>query len=90
MNHNKLIIYSIFWCLIVFSCGSKSPDIEATPDEPTEKILDRQAVPNISSVNRNINDIVDDLHMEIKKLKAELDYQHENMSIFLGQTIQNS
>ena len=80
MNHNKLIIYSIFWCLIVFSCGSKSPDIEATPDEPTEKILDRQAVPNISSVNRNINDIVDDLHMEIKSMRAELNYLQENIS----------
>ena len=74
--------------LSIFSCGSKSSDVEATPDESSEKILDKQSfpemsnaqsTPNISNINRNIDDIIDDLHMKIKTLRAELDYQHENM-----------
>ncbi len=80
MNHFKYISYLILVGLTVFSCGSKNAEAEASPDESIEKILAEQATPEISNVNLNIDDIVDDLHMEIKALQAELDYQQKNMS----------
>jgi len=89
MNHIKLFIYVLLMGLMVLSCGNKNSDAKATPDESAEIILDEQSAEialeeqsaaETSNVNRNINDIVDDLHMEIKALKSELDYQYESMS----------
>ena len=80
MKHNRLITYIIIIGLALFSCGSKSSDVDATPDGSVEKKLGQRANPNKTNVNRNIDDIVDDLHMKIKALRAELDYQHENIS----------
>ena len=80
MKHIRLITYIIIIGLALFSCGSKSSDLDATPDGSVEKNLGQRTNSTISNVNRNIDDIVDDLHMEIKALRAELDYQHDNIS----------
>ena len=39
-----------------------------------------------SNVERNMPEIIEDLRMDIKKLKAELDYQHENLSEMKAQS----
>tara|TARA_B100000315_G_scaffold238790_1_gene256933 strand:+ start:43 stop:948 length:906 start_codon:yes stop_codon:yes gene_type:complete len=80
MNHLKFKSFIILVGLTVFSCGGKSSETEASPDEYIEKILAEQTTPEISNVNLNINDIIDELNMEIKALQAELDYQQKNMS----------
>ena len=63
----------------LFSCSSKSTDAEATPDESIEYSQNNQTDPEISNVTRNIDEILDDLHMEIKTLRAKLDYQDESL-----------
>ena len=75
MYHIKLISYIILVGLTVLACGSKSSDPQTTPDESIT-----------NSLERNIDDIVRDLHMEIKTLKAELDYHHKDLAKIKTQT----
>ena len=75
MYHIKLISYVILVGLTVLACGSKSSDTQTTPDESST-----------NSLERNIDDIVRDLHMEIKTLKAELDYHHKDLAQIKAQT----
>ena len=75
MYHIKLISYVILVGLTVLACGSKSSDTQTTPDESIT-----------NSLEKNIDDIVRDLHMEIKTLKAELDYHHKDLAQIKAQT----
>ena len=75
MSHIKPISYIILVGLTVLSCGSKSSDTQTTPDESAT-----------NSLEKNIDDIVSDLHMEIKTLKAELDYHHKDLAKIKAQT----
>ena len=75
MYHIKLISYIILVGLTVLACGSQSSDTQMTPDESIT-----------NSLERNIDDIVRDLHMEIKTLKAELDYHHKDLAKIKAQT----
>ena len=75
MYHIKLISYVILVGLTVLACGSISSDIQTTPDESST-----------NSLERNVDDIVRDLHMEIKTLRAELDYHHKDLAQIKAQT----
>ena len=88
MSHIKLIFYIILIGLLILNCGSKNADIKVTPDEFAENIKEEtyspeknneQSTTKILTENRNIDDIINELHMEIKSLRAELDYQDENI-----------
>ena len=78
MNNIKLYIIIIFCTLFMFSCGGKNDQIETSPDI-------NNLNPN-SAVEKNMPEIIEDLRMDIKKMKAELDYQHENLSKLEAQT----
>ena len=86
--HNTKFFSIVFVCaLFVFSCGGKNDEIEATPDVNVEKEnVEDSAFSEESKVERNIPGIVEDLRRDIKNLKAELDYQHENLSKLEVQT----
>jgi len=76
--HFKVLIY--FLCII--SCGSK--DVSATPDvDEKNKINDNisnSEFSNEANIERNMPAIIEDLRRDIKNLRAELDYQNENVS----------
>tara|TARA_Y100001970_G_C14243695_1_gene866510 strand:- start:667 stop:1533 length:867 start_codon:yes stop_codon:yes gene_type:complete len=76
--HFKVLIY--FLCII--SCGSK--DVSATPDvDEKNKINDNisnSEFSNETNIERNMPAIIEDLRRDIKNLRAELDYQNENVS----------
>lgn len=57
--------------------------MEATPDTTEETITmgNHNTYPvEQTAVERNVQEIIEGLNMDIKKLRAELDYQHENLS----------
>ena len=89
MNNIKLYIIIIFCTLFMFSCGGKNDQIETSPDSPdlnngiNENDYD---LSQDSAVEKNMPEIIEDLRMDIKKMKAELDYQHENLSKLEAQT----
>ena len=70
--------------LLVFSCGSKKSDPDLTPDTPS--ITDEKQSSIIPSVNQNIDEIIADLHKEIKILKAELNYQNDGINKIQAQS----
>ena len=81
--HNKIFyIKIIFFVGLMFSCGGKDANTEASPDI---KVEDNDFSEN-SNIERNISEIIEDLRMDIKKINAELDYQHENLSKLEAQT----
>ena len=92
MNNIKLYIIIIFCTLFMFSCGGKndqietSPDINNTPDLNNGENGNNYDLSQDSAVEKNMPEIIEDLRMDIKKMKAELDYQHENLSKLEAQT----
>ena len=92
MNNIKLYIIIIFCTLFLFSCGGKndqietSPDINNSPDLNANKNVNNYDLSQDSAVEKNMPEIIEDLRMDIKKMKAELDYQHENLSKLEAQT----
>ena len=92
MNNIKLYIIIIFCTLFMFSCGGKndqietSPDINNSPDLNSGKNVNNYDLSQDSVVEKNMPEIIEDLRMDIKKMKAELDYQHENLSKLEAQT----
>ena len=92
MNNIKLYIIIIFCTLFMFSCGGKkdqietSPDINNSPDLNNGENGNNYDLSQDSAVEKNMPEIIEDLRMDIKKLKAELDYQHENLSKLEAQT----
>ena len=92
MNNIKLYIIIIFCPLFMFSCGGKNDQIETSPDINNSPDLNNGGNENNynlsqdSAVEKNMPEIIEDLRMDIKKMKAELDYQHENLSKLEAQT----
>ena len=92
MNNIKLYIIIIFCTLFMFSCGGKNDQIETSPDINNSPNLNNGENENNydllqdSAVEKNMPEIIEDLRMDIKKMKAELDYQHENLSKLEAQT----
>ena len=92
MNNIKLYIIIIFCTLFMFSCGGKndqietSPDINNSPDLNNGENEKNYDLSQDSAVEKNMPEIIEDLRMDIKKMKAELDYQHENLSKLEAQT----
>ena len=91
MNNIKLYIIIIFCTLFMFSCGGKNDQIETSPDINNSPNLNNGNESNYdlsqdSVVEKNMPEIIEDLRMDIKKMKAELDYQHENLSKLEAQT----
>ena len=92
MNNIKLYIIIIFYTLFMFSCGGKNDQIETSPDINNSPDLNNGENGNNydllqdSAVEKNMPEIIEDLRMDIKKMKAELDYQHENLSKLEAQT----
>ena len=92
MNNIKLYIIIIFCTLFMFSCGGKndqietSPDINNSPDLNNGENGNNYDLSQDSAVEKNMPEIIEDLRMDIKKVKAELDYQHENLSKLEAQT----
>ncbi len=93
MNNIKLYIIIIFCTLFMFSCGGKNDQIETSPDINNSPDLNNgkngnalDALLQATTVEKNMPEIIEDLRMDIKKMKAELDYQHENLSKLEAQT----
>ena len=92
MNNIKLYIIIIFCTLFMFSCGGKndqietSPDINNSPDLNNSENGNNYDLSQDSAVEKNMPEIIEDLRMDIKKMKAELNYQHENLSKLEAQT----
>ena len=93
MNNIKLYIIIIFCTLFMFSCGGKNDQIETSPDINNSPNLNNgkngetlDALLQATTVEKNMPEIIEDLRMDIKKMKAELDYQHENLSELEAQT----
>ena len=69
----------------MFSCFQRPPGTAVSPDANAEdrikknNILDNDFSEDLN-VERNMPEIIEDLRMDIKKLNAELDYQHESLS----------
>ena len=93
MNNIKLYIIIIFCTLFMFSCGGKNNQNETSPDINNSPNLNNgkngetlDALLQATTVEKNMPEIIEDLRMDIKKMKAELDYQHENLSELEAQT----
>ena len=88
MNNTKLYLISIICSLFMYSCGGKDAENTASPDVNLNDSSNgsNYNLTQDSVVEKNMPEIIEDLRMDIKKLKAELDYQHENLSKLEAQT----
>ena len=88
MNNIKLYLISIICTLFMYSCGGKEAENTASPDVNLNESSNgsNYNLTQDSVVEKNMPEIIEDLRMDIKKLKAELDYQHENLSKLEAQT----
>ena len=88
MNNIKLYLISIICTLFIYSCGGKDAESTASPDVNLNESSNgsNYNLTQDSVVEKNLPEIIEDLRMDIKKLKAELDYQHENLSKLEAQT----
>ena len=83
---HKTRFYIIIICTaFMFSCSQKNPGTAVSPDANAEdrikknNILDNDFSEDLN-IELNMPEIIEDLRMDIKNLKAELDYQHESLS----------
>ena len=88
MNNIKLYLISIICTLFMYSCGGKDAENTASPDVNLNESSNgsNYNLTQDSVVEKNLPEIIEDLRMDIKKLKAELDYLHENLSKLEAQT----
>ena len=88
MNNTKLYLISIICTLFMYSCGGKDAENTASPDVNLNESSNgsNYNLTQDSVVEKNLPEIIEDLRMDIKKLKAELDYHHENLSKLEAQT----
>ena len=72
----------------MYSCGGKDAENTSSPDVNLNESSNgsNYNLTQDSVVEKNMPEIIEDLRMDIKKLKAELDYQHENLSKLEAQT----
>jgi len=88
MNNIKLYLISIICTLFMYSCGGKDAENTASPDVNLNESSNgsNYNLTQDSVLEKNLPEIIEDLRMDIKKLRAELDYQHENLSKLEAQT----
>ena len=88
MNNIKLYLISIICTLFMYSCGGKDAENTASPDVNLNESSNgsNYNLTQDSVLEKNLPEIIEDLQMDIKKLRAELDYQHENLSKLEAQT----
>ena len=88
MNNIKLYLISIICTLFMYSCGGKDAENTASPDVNLNESSNgsNYNLTQDSILEKNMPEIIENLRMDIKKLKAELDYQHENLSKLEAQT----
>ena len=91
MHNTKFYLTIIICVLLIFSCGGKDDETEASPDVNIESNMkkgngDSSTFSEDSNIERNMPEIVEDLRRDIKNLRAELDYQHESLSKLEAQT----
>ena len=88
MNNIKLYLISIICTLFMYSCGGKDAENTASPDVNLNESSNgsNYNLTQDSILAKNMPEIIENLRMDIKKLKAELDYQHENLSKLEAQT----
>ena len=88
MNNIKLYLISIICTLFMYSCGGKDAENTASPDVNLNESSNgsNYNLTQDSVLEENLPEIIEDLRMDIKKLRAELDYQHENLSTLEAQT----
>ena len=88
MNTIKLYLISIICTLFMYSCGGKDAENTASPDVNLNESSNgsNYNLTQDSVVEKNMPEIIEDLRMDIKKLRAELDYQHKNLSKLEAQT----
>ncbi len=83
MQFSRNVFTILLTAIFLISCGGKKSEVEATPDTTEETITmgNHNTYPvEQTAVERNVQEIIEGLNMDIKKLRAELDYQHENLS----------
>ena len=76
MFRKSLIIISIFFGLFLYTCGVGVEDVS-----PDEAELSKKDV-----INENLDDVLAELHLQIQKLKAEMDYHYEDLAEVKAQT----
>ena len=78
----------IICTLFMYSCGGKDAENTASPDVNLNESSNgsNYNLTQDSVLEKNLPEIIEDLRMDIKKLRAELDYQHENLSKLEAQT----
>ena len=88
MNNIKLYLISIICTLFMYSCCGKGAENTASPDVNLNESSNgsNYNLTQDSVLEKNLPEIIEDLRMDIKKLRAELDYQHENLSKLEAQT----
>ena len=78
MFRQKLTIIYIFFGLFLYTCGGKNQETQASPDNAP--------ISGNARVEDNLDEVLAELHMQIKNLKAELDYHHEDLTKVKTQT----
>ena len=74
MSQKNFTLIFLVLSLILISCGGSASNVGAS----TETINNvEQELDNASDIERNLDEIIAELHMEIKQLKSDLDYQNE-------------
>lgn len=89
MNKMKILLINLICILLLTACGSKKKNVNPTPDIETQfpdKKEKNTNLTNITStdfsnnIEKNIPAIIEDLRKDIKNIRAELDYQNENLT----------
>ena len=78
MFRKKLTIIYIFLGLFFYTCGSNNQEKQTSPDNAP--------ISGNANVDDNLDEVLAELHMQIKNLKAELDYHHEDLTKVKAQT----
>ena len=89
MNNIMFYLKIVICVLFLFACGGNdadaSPDVSINETYVIENIDDAEFSDD-SNIERNMPAIVEDLRRSIKNLRAELDYQNENLRKLEAQT----
>ena len=85
MQRIKHITYILTIYLLTISCGKNTTNEVTTPDiVNSENKLQNTSLS--SKIDNNIEEIISDLHKEIKLLKAELNYQNDGINKIQAQS----
>ena len=78
MFRQKLTIIYIFFGLFLYTCGGNNQETQASPDNAP--------ISGNANVDENLDEVLSELQMQIKNLKAELDYHNEDLAKIKVQT----